>query len=179
MSDSIKSLVRNYFSVQMCSFWGVTFREMDNFRPFLTPRVLQKRSETMISTKWVTVQNLWSEIISLCKYPAFGYYFIGNGEFWPSLLTPFWPQEARKMTLSWKERHRLKKVKLTSKIFPRYFINVPKVLKLKECVPFPAYLKIWPDFKLHSDRYINSLKNFELLSIIINSPISLMELFFW
>ena len=31
MSGSIKSLVRNYFSVQIRSFWGVTLSEMPNF----------------------------------------------------------------------------------------------------------------------------------------------------
>ena len=33
--------------MQICSFWGVTLVEMDNFWPFLTPRVPQKG------------QNLW------------------------------------------------------------------------------------------------------------------------
>ena len=52
---SIKSLVRIYLYEQICSFWGITFKGMGNFWPFLTPRVPQKESKLVVCPKLVTV----------------------------------------------------------------------------------------------------------------------------
>ena len=148
MSDIIKSLVRNYFSVQVCSlgvtfreidncdpFWplvcpkkdqnlwfvlnewqykicdqkcylctnfqylGIIYRGMDNFWPFcpaLISRVSQKGSKNVIWQKYMTQSNSSCKIMYLCKLSASRYHFIGNSEFWPPLLTSFWPPGARK-----------------------------------------------------------------------------------
>ena len=83
MSDIIKSLVRNYFSVQVCSFWGLLLEKSTICDPFW-PLVCPKKDQNL----WF-VLNEWQYKICdqkcyLCtNFQYLGIIYRGMDNFWP------------------------------------------------------------------------------------------------
>lgn len=87
--DCIKSLMRNYVSLQICSFWGSLLIQFlinsSNFHSFWPQGCPQKVSKKVICLE---TSNLWWEILSPCKFAALVVIFrIGN-------FDPFCPQRS-------------------------------------------------------------------------------------
>ena len=68
MSDSIITVMRNYISVQICSFWGLFLYRNGQILTFLTPiaaRVPQKGLKNALTKINATIELLMQNYVSI------------------------------------------------------------------------------------------------------------------
>ena len=68
MSDSIITVMRNYISVEMCSFWRLFLERNEQILTFLTPiapRVPQKGLKNVLTKNNATIELLMQNYVSI------------------------------------------------------------------------------------------------------------------
>lgn len=119
-SDCIKSLMRNYVSMQICSFWGSLLIQFlinsSNFHSFWPQGCPQKVSKKVICLE---TSNLWWEILSLCKFAALVVIFrIGN-------FDPFCPQRSSGCPQNGQKKCCLTKIDAAIEFLMQNFLSMP------------------------------------------------------
>ena len=119
-SDCLKYLMRNYVSMQICSFWGSLLIQFlinsSNFHSFWPQGCPQKVSKKVICLE---TSNLWWEILSLCKFAALVVIFrIGN-------FDPFCAQRSSGCPQNGQKKCCLTKIDAAIEFLMQNFLSMP------------------------------------------------------